>query len=41
MCDESHPTGQQWQSVFAFALIGNVFLIWIIIMAIQVFYDDV
>ncbi|KAI1198783.1 hypothetical protein F5X97DRAFT_298270 [Nemania serpens] len=32
---------QQWQSVFAFALIGNVFLIWIIIMAIQVFYDDV
>ncbi|KAI1189459.1 hypothetical protein F5B17DRAFT_198949 [Nemania serpens] len=31
---------QQWQSVFAFALIGNIFLIWIIIMAVQVFYDD-
>ncbi|GAP90867.1 putative arginase-like protein [Rosellinia necatrix] len=31
---------QQWQSVFAFALIGNVFLLWIIVMAGQVFYDD-
>lgn len=32
--------GQSWQAVFAFALIGCIFLLWIIIMAIQVFYDD-
>ncbi|KAI0202117.1 hypothetical protein F4808DRAFT_79049 [Astrocystis sublimbata] len=31
---------QQWQSVFAFGLVGNVFLLWIIVMAVQVFYDD-
>lgn len=31
---------QQWQAVFAFALVGNIFLLWIIVMAGQVFYDD-
>ncbi|KAI0401925.1 hypothetical protein F4802DRAFT_394989 [Xylaria palmicola] len=31
---------QQWQSVFAFALVGTIFLLWIIVMAVQVFYDD-
>ncbi|TGJ81261.1 hypothetical protein E0Z10_g7502 [Xylaria hypoxylon] len=31
---------QQWQSVFAFGVIGNIFLLWIIVMAVQVFYDD-
>jgi hypothetical protein len=33
-------SGQQWQAVFAFALVGNIFLLWIIVMAGQVFYDD-
>ncbi|KAI1757556.1 arginase-like protein [Xylaria castorea] len=37
---EQRSICQQWQSVFAFGLIGSVFLLWIIIMAIQVFYDD-
>lgn len=32
--------GQQWQAIFAFALIGTIFLLWITIIAIQVFYDD-
>jgi len=31
---------QMWQAVFAFGLIGCIFLLWITIMAIQVFYDD-
>ncbi|KAH7028845.1 uncharacterized protein B0I36DRAFT_126571 [Microdochium trichocladiopsis] len=31
---------QSWQAVFAFALIGCVFLVWILVIAIQVFYDD-
>ncbi|KAF2968657.1 hypothetical protein GQX73_g4920 [Xylaria multiplex] len=31
---------QQWQSVFAFGVIGTIFLLWIIVMAVQVFYDD-
>ncbi|KAH8668955.1 hypothetical protein BX600DRAFT_511006 [Xylariales sp. PMI_506] len=31
---------QSWQAVWAFALVGSLFLLWIIIMAIQVFYDD-
>ncbi|KAI1812492.1 hypothetical protein GGS20DRAFT_20026 [Poronia punctata] len=37
---EQRSICQQWQAVFAFALIGTIFLLWIIIMAIQVFYDD-
>ncbi|KAJ8121228.1 hypothetical protein ONZ43_g2272 [Nemania bipapillata] len=37
---EQRSICQQWQSVFAFALIGDIFLLWIIIMAVQVFYDD-
>ncbi|KAI2607824.1 hypothetical protein GGR54DRAFT_402906 [Hypoxylon sp. NC1633] len=32
---------EQRSIFFAFALIGCIFLLWIIIMAIQVFYDDV
>lgn len=32
--------GQSWQAIFAFALIGTIFLLWITIIAIQVFYDD-
>ncbi|KAI1073588.1 hypothetical protein F5B20DRAFT_500052 [Whalleya microplaca] len=31
---------QSWQAVFAFGLIGCIFLLWIMIMAVQVFYDD-
>lgn len=31
---------QQWQAVFAFALVGEVFLLWICVMAYQVFADD-
>ncbi|KAI5859827.1 hypothetical protein GGS23DRAFT_262688 [Durotheca rogersii] len=31
---------QSWQAVFAFGLIGCIFLLWIIVMAIQVFYDE-
>lgn len=31
---------QSWHAVFAFALIGAIFLLWIIVIAIQVFYDD-
>ncbi|RYP21144.1 hypothetical protein DL765_002433 [Monosporascus sp. GIB2] len=31
---------QSWQTIFAFALIGCVFLLWIAIIAIQVFYDN-
>ncbi|KAI1264770.1 hypothetical protein F5Y18DRAFT_78559 [Xylariaceae sp. FL1019] len=37
---EQRSICQQWQAVFAFGLIGSIFLLWIIIMAIQVFYDD-
>ncbi|KAI0194279.1 arginase-like protein [Xylaria flabelliformis] len=37
---EQRSICQQWQSVFAFGLIGSIFLLWIIIMAVQVFYDD-
>ncbi|KAI0179630.1 hypothetical protein GGR52DRAFT_568402 [Hypoxylon sp. FL1284] len=37
---EQRSICQQWQAVFAFALIGCIFLLWIIVMAIQVFYDD-
>lgn len=31
---------QSWQAAWSFALIGTIFLLWIIIMAVQVFYDD-
>ncbi|KAK6840807.1 hypothetical protein PG990_007073 [Apiospora arundinis] len=31
---------QSWQAVFAFALVGCIFLLWIMVMAIQVFYED-
>lgn len=31
---------QSWQAVFAFALVGCVFLVWILVIAVQVFYDD-
>ncbi|KAI0475716.1 hypothetical protein GGR56DRAFT_666584 [Xylariaceae sp. FL0804] len=37
---EQRTICQSWQAVFAFALIGVVFLLWIIIMAVQVFYND-
>ncbi|KAI0891036.1 hypothetical protein F4806DRAFT_340972 [Annulohypoxylon nitens] len=37
---EQRSICQSWQAVFAFALIGCIFLLWIIIMAVQVFYDD-
>ncbi|KAI0441209.1 hypothetical protein F4803DRAFT_524172 [Xylaria telfairii] len=38
---EQRSICQQWQAVFAFGLIGSIFLLWLIIMAVQVFYDDV
>jgi hypothetical protein len=38
--DASYPTGQSWQAAFSFALVGVIFLLWIMVMAIQVFYDD-
>lgn len=31
---------QSWQALWAFALIGVLFLLWIIVMAVQVFYDS-
>jgi len=31
---------QSWQAVFAFGLVGAVFLLWIMVMAYQVFADD-
>ncbi|KAI1843427.1 hypothetical protein JX265_013309 [Neoarthrinium moseri] len=31
---------QSWQAAWSFALIGVLFLLWIVIMAIQVFYDS-
>ncbi|KAI0015462.1 hypothetical protein F4780DRAFT_784144 [Xylariomycetidae sp. FL0641] len=37
---EQRSICQSWQAVFAFALIGCIFLLWMIIMAVQVFYDD-
>ncbi|KAI1456106.1 arginase-like protein [Annulohypoxylon moriforme] len=37
---EQRSICQSWQAVFAFALIGCIFLLWIIIMAVQVFYDN-
>ncbi|KAI2622047.1 arginase-like protein [Xylaria nigripes] len=37
---EQRSICQQWQAVFAFGLIGDVFLLWIIVMAGRVFYGD-
>ncbi|KAI1171632.1 hypothetical protein F4777DRAFT_47637 [Nemania sp. FL0916] len=37
---EQRSICQQWQAVFAFGLIGDIFLLWLIVMAVQVFYDD-
>ncbi|KAL1842273.1 hypothetical protein VTJ49DRAFT_5658 [Mycothermus thermophilus] len=31
---------QSWQAVFAFGLIGAIFLLWIMVMSYQVFVDD-
>ncbi|KAK3901868.1 hypothetical protein C8A05DRAFT_44586 [Staphylotrichum tortipilum] len=31
---------QSWQAVFAFGLLGGIFLLWIMVMAYQVFADD-
>ncbi|KAI0123550.1 hypothetical protein BJ170DRAFT_87121 [Xylariales sp. AK1849] len=31
---------QSWQAAFAFALVGVLFMLWIMVMAIQVFHDD-
>jgi hypothetical protein len=31
---------QSWQTVFAFALVGQIFLLWLMVMAYQVFADD-
>lgn len=31
---------QSWHAVFAFALVGCVFLVWVLVMAVRVFYDD-
>lgn len=31
---------QSWQAVFALGLVGSIFLLWIMIMAYQVFADD-
>ncbi len=33
-------TGQAWQAVFAFALLGSIFLLWIMVMAYQVFANE-
>jgi len=32
---------QSWQAVFAFGLVGGIFLLWIMTMAYQVFSGDV
>ncbi|KAI1499079.1 arginase-like protein [Biscogniauxia marginata] len=37
---EQRSICQSWQAVFAFALVGCLFLLWMIVMAVQVFYDD-
>jgi glucan phosphoethanolaminetransferase (alkaline phosphatase superfamily) len=31
---------QQWQAVFALGIVGCVFLVWLMVIAIQVFYDE-
>ncbi|ORY68222.1 uncharacterized protein BCR38DRAFT_455288 [Pseudomassariella vexata] len=37
---EQRSICQSWQAVFAFALVGAIFFLWIIVMAVQVFYDE-
>ncbi|KAL8420773.1 hypothetical protein RB594_003541 [Gaeumannomyces avenae] len=37
---EQRSICQSWQAVFAFALIGQIFLLWIMIIAYQVFADN-
>ena len=32
--------GQSWQAQWAFELVGCVFLLWMMIMAYQVYQDD-
>lgn len=32
--------GQSWYLVFAMGLVGSIFLVWIMIMAYQVFVDS-
>ncbi|KAH6653318.1 hypothetical protein BKA67DRAFT_519231 [Truncatella angustata] len=36
---EQQSICQSWQAAWSFALIGCIFLLWMMIMAIQVFYD--
>ncbi|KXX74037.1 hypothetical protein MMYC01_209558 [Madurella mycetomatis] len=37
---EQRSICQSWQAVFAFGLVGAIFLLWIMVMAYQVFADD-
>lgn len=37
---EQRSICQSWQAVFAFALIGQIFLLWIMVIAYQVFADN-
>ncbi|KAK4187871.1 hypothetical protein QBC35DRAFT_383934 [Podospora australis] len=37
---EQRSICQSWQAVFAFGLVGAVFLLWIMVIAYQVFADD-
>ncbi|GAB1317201.1 MARVEL domain-containing protein [Madurella fahalii] len=37
---EQRSICQSWQAVFAFGLVGAIFLLWIMVMAYQVFSDD-
>jgi hypothetical protein len=32
--------GQSWQAAFAFALVGTIFLLWIMIMSYNVYQGD-
>ncbi|KAK3680769.1 hypothetical protein B0T22DRAFT_485815 [Podospora appendiculata] len=37
---EQRSICQSWQAVFAFGMVGEIFLLWIMIIAYQVFADD-
>lgn len=37
---EQQSICQSWNAVFSFALVGAIFLLWIMVMAYQVFADD-
>ncbi|KLU90875.1 hypothetical protein MAPG_09400 [Magnaporthiopsis poae ATCC 64411] len=37
---EQRSICQSWQAVFAFALVGQIFLLWIMVIAYQVFADN-